>query len=179
MQQILNTEDQQVGGGISMAIENALVERISNIIWFSNCGNKLELNINFEVVNEANWKKATKQSQSRYWEEITQEAGNKLTEFLSVKFPDRYKERNKLVRESKELIEVYVVPEINEYINHKVLSPLILENVKWDVVSAIMEYNYKAEKEPIFFLELLKVYESGNFPCGWKGSWPDGKLIVY
>ena len=30
-----------------------------------------------------------------------------------------------------------------------------------------------------FFLELLMVYEAGHFPCGWRGDWPDGKLIVY
>jgi hypothetical protein len=30
-----------------------------------------------------------------------------------------------------------------------------------------------------FFLELLTVYESGHFPCGWQGEWPQGKLLVY
>ncbi|MFF2484304.1 hypothetical protein [Paenibacillus sp. NPDC058071] len=162
-----------------MAIENDFVERISKINWFSNCGNALEYSIQFEVVNESNWKRATKHSQSRNWEAITLEVGNQLTEFLSVKFPDKFRKWNQLVREGKEVIEQYVVPKINEYINQKELSPAILDHVKWDVISAIMEYNYKDEKDPIFFLELLKVYESGNFPCGWKGSWPNGKLIVY
>ncbi|WP_217560334.1 hypothetical protein [Paenibacillus sp. GbtcB18] len=162
-----------------MTIEKEIVERISVINWFSNCGNSLKSSIDLKIINETSWKNAVKHSQSRYWEEITLEAGNELTEFLSLNFPDKYKKWNHLIREGKEIIEMHVTPKIGEYLTQQELSPAILDNVKWDIISAIMEYNYKSEKEPAFFLELLKVYESGNFPCGWKGSWPDGKLIVY
>jgi hypothetical protein len=30
-----------------------------------------------------------------------------------------------------------------------------------------------------YFLELFEVYEAGHFPCGWKGEWPAGKLVVF
>jgi hypothetical protein len=30
-----------------------------------------------------------------------------------------------------------------------------------------------------FFLELLGVYEAGHFPCGWRGEWPLGSLVVF
>ncbi|REK71269.1 hypothetical protein [Paenibacillus paeoniae] len=162
-----------------MTIDKELVERISSITWFSNCGNPLGDRIQLEVVYESNWKKAAKRAQSNHWEAVTLEAGNELTEFLSLNYPDLYKQWNHLVREGKEVIELHIVPKINEYIKVRELSPALLDHVKWDMVSAIMEHNYMAQKEPGFFIELLKVYESGNFPCGWKGKWPKGKLIIY
>ncbi|KGR89501.1 hypothetical protein [Lysinibacillus odysseyi] len=162
-----------------MIIEKEIIDRICSIDWFSNCGNSCGISTQLTIVEEVNWKKAMKHSQSRYWEEITLEASNELTEFLAVNAPAKYKEWNKIVREGKGIIEKSVVPEITEYLNRQGLSHTILDNVKWDIISAIMEHTYRMEKEPFFFLELLKVYEAGNFPCGWRGSWPNGKLIVY
>lgn len=162
-----------------MLIEKEIIDRVCSIDWFSNCGNLKEINSNINIVEEVNVKKAIKHSQSRYWEEITLEARNTLTEFLALNASDKYKEWNKLVRESKGIMEELLVPKIVQSINQHGLPLEILDNVKWDVINAIMEHTYKLEKEPGFFLELLKVYESGNFPCGWRGSWPDGKLIVF
>jgi hypothetical protein len=30
-----------------------------------------------------------------------------------------------------------------------------------------------------FFERLLNIYQSGAWPCGWEGRYPEGKLIVY
>ena len=162
-----------------MIIEKEIIDRICRINWFSNCGNSSDINTQLTIVEEVNWEKATKHSQGTYWEEITLEASNQLTEFLAVHSPAKYKEWNKVVREVKEIIGRSAVPKITEYINQQGLSYTILDNAKWDIIGAIMEHTYRMEKEPFFFLELLKVYEAGNFPCGWRGSWPNGKLIVY
>ncbi|MNJ66874.1 hypothetical protein D3C77_629940 [compost metagenome] len=77
------------------------------------------------------------------------------------------------------MIDAEVVPQISDYLQEHQLPAGIMDNVKWDILNAIMEYNYQHEREPFFFMELLKVYESGNYPCGWKGSWLGGKLVVY
>ena len=37
-------------------------------------------------------------------------------------------------------------------------------------------------KAPVFFEQLLQVYEAGRLPCGWDGDltgWPTGKLLVH
>ncbi|MBC2580551.1 hypothetical protein [Clostridium sp. DJ247] len=163
-----------------MVVENEIIERIKKVNWFSNCGGKLEKSIKYEITYISNWKKAIKQSQGKYWEEITQEVENELTEFLFHNHPEKYHgEWNKIVREGKKILEEYVVPYVSNYIQKNELTKVILDNVKWDILGAIMEYTYRNEKEPAFYMELLKVYEAGNFPCGWKGSWPEGKLIVF
>ncbi len=30
-----------------------------------------------------------------------------------------------------------------------------------------------------FYETLFKIYQSGGYPCGWEGNYPDGRLIVY
>ena len=34
---------------------------------------------------------------------------------------------------------------------------------------------YKAD----FFIALLEIYLSGHLPCGWNGSYPEGKIMIY
>jgi hypothetical protein len=59
------------------------------------------------------------------------------------------------------------------------LDKVFVDSVLWDLLGAIMEFYYgQCKNRPEFFLDLLKIYESGNFPCGWIGEWPNGKLIV-
>ncbi|MGG3889854.1 hypothetical protein [Metabacillus fastidiosus] len=162
-----------------MIIEKELVGKIRNINWFSNCGNPIKNTVNYDIVYEDNWKKAAKRSQGAYWEEITLETRNALTEYLFIHYPDKYKKWNEYTKEAKEIVEQLVVPKVTEYIKIQQLPMEILHNVTWEILGAIMEHIYRKEIEPQFFTELFKIYESGNFPCGWKGSWPDGRLFVY
>lgn len=30
-----------------------------------------------------------------------------------------------------------------------------------------------------FYEELLKIYEQGYFPCGRKGTYPEGKIVIW
>jgi hypothetical protein len=58
-------------------------------------------------------------------------------------------------------------------------SPLI-QGLRWDILGALMENSYlRSGHAAFFFLELLMVYEAGHFPCGWRGNWPQGELLVY
>jgi hypothetical protein len=60
------------------------------------------------------------------------------------------------------------------------LDIAFVHNVQWDILGAVMENSYlRSGHSAFFFLELLTVYEAWHFPCGWKGEWPKGKLLVY
>ena len=51
---------------------------------------------------------------------------------------------------------------------------------QWDILGALMENSYVSSGHSVFFfLELLRVYEAGHFPCGWIGDWPSEELTVY
>lgn len=42
-----------------------------------------------------------------------------------------------------------------------------------------MAYKYKEYFETTFYKEILEIYECGNIPCGWNGTYPQRKMIVY
>jgi hypothetical protein len=52
--------------------------------------------------------------------------------------------------------------------------------VQWCILSALMENAYMSSNHgSFFFLELLTVFETGHFPCGWRGEWPQGQLVIF
>ena len=43
-------------------------------------------------------------------------------------------------------------------------------------------FRQKFPKAPVFFEQLIEVYEAGRLPCGWEGNvddWPHGSLVVH
>lgn len=47
----------------------------------------------------------------------------------------------------------------------------------WDAASAA--YQIEVQDTDGFFIKLLEWYSKGHFPCGWRGVYPSGKLLVY
>ena len=87
---------------------------------------------------------------------------------------------NVIAEKGKTFLNNNVIPKINEYKDNNNMDKTFVDCIEWDLLGAIMEASYSnCKNRPEFFLELLKVYEAGNFPCGWIGEWPEGKLIVY
>ena len=62
--------------------------------------------------------------------------------------------------------------------------PEMLQPILVDVNRAALEIAYRKKFPwvPVFFENLLKVYQAGRFPCGWTGSlldWPAGNVIIF
>ncbi|WNS43268.1 hypothetical protein [Paenibacillus sp. MMS20-IR301] len=161
-----------------MKINRQIFDRIDNINWFTNCGTPLTME---NVIQVSSWEEAKNWYSDPNWEDTTLEAGNVLTEFLHNKYPNKYLEWNNIVRDAKRYIESSLSVKLLNYQEQYNLDNIFVNCVKWDVVSAIMEFAYSDCKGiSHFFLDLLLVYENGNFPCGWDGIYPNsGKLVVY
>lgn len=100
--------------------------------------------------------------------------------FLHKKYSNRYDNWNKLVREAKAILEEQVFLTIGNLSQEHSLDEKWVGLVKWDILNAVMENAYQdCENRPTFFLDLLEVYEEGNFPCGWQGDWPKGELVIF
>ena len=41
-----------------------------------------------------------------------------------------------------------------------------------------IEYSYFQELHP-FSEKLLDIYKIGGFPCGWRGDFPEGEILIY
>ncbi|WNS43299.1 hypothetical protein [Paenibacillus sp. MMS20-IR301] len=165
-----------------MKINRQIFERIDNINWFSKCGVPITgEGINQNAVQVSSWEEAHVWYSDVNWDNTTLEARNILTVFLHNKYSDKYQEWNNIARDASGYIESSLSSGLESYREQYNLDNIFVNCVKWDVLNAIMEYTYyNCKKLPLFFLDLLLVYENGNFPCGWDGDYPKtGKLVVY
>ncbi|MEX0725020.1 MAG: hypothetical protein WD065_02040 [Planctomycetaceae bacterium] len=50
----------------------------------------------------------------------------------------------------------------------------------WDFMEMAIESSLiERGMEPGLYSRLLPPYEAGRYPCGWEGSYPEGRVIVY
>ena len=47
----------------------------------------------------------------------------------------------------------------------------------WD--SGCAAYQLATGREDGFYLTLMRWYRKGHWPCGWRGAYPEGRLVVY
>jgi hypothetical protein len=158
-----------------------LVSRINSIRWFAHCGEPLALDLSMATQAITNWPQAIESCKSTAWENVELEAQNQLTLWLHLHDHDNYRQWNDIANAQKKAV---VNPSIEGHVapfqsQHR-LDIALVHCVQWDMLGALMENAYLSSgHSAFFFLELLMVYESGHFPCGWLGEWPQGKLLVY
>jgi len=91
-------------------------------------------------------------------------------------------EYNKYWNSEIELIKKEYLPSILDKIierNEKRFLIEILDDVKMNIVLILMADFYSDFYKADFFIALLEIYFSGHLPCGWNGSYPEGKIMIY
>jgi hypothetical protein len=162
-------------------VETDIAARVKSIDWFAHCGQPLSLDLSMEIEQVHDWAKALSSRKNSAWENASLEARNQLTLWLHLNDRALYRKWNKIVAAHKEtvlnpLTEEKIVP---FQMKHG-LDIVLVHNVHWDILGAMMENSYLGSgHRAFFFLELLTIYEAGHFPCGWRGEWPQGTLLVY
>ncbi|SFE54707.1 hypothetical protein SAMN04487969_103327 [Paenibacillus algorifonticola] len=153
-------------------------EQIAEIAWFSKCGEETDLTLHYDFSFVNNWKEAEKSLNSR-WDNFKLEIRNGLTVSLHKEYLEAYRQWNSITIEAKKLLKNGALNDISLFAKNNNLNESVYESVEWDLLTAMMEYAYSPYIEPGFYTELLKVYQSGHIPCGWKGKWPEGQLLVF
>jgi len=127
------------------------------------------------------WAEAIKLFTSQNWEDVTLEAANQLTEFLHDKFRAQYQHWSRIADSVKsdflkDFSDATLLPAQQRW----ALPVSFIHCVQWDVLHIAMEYKYREYSgRPSFFTsQLLPIYESGHYPCGWAGAWPEGVVVV-
>ena len=163
-----------------LSLKEDLLERIKNINWCYNCGKEIKVNIKFKIKYAGSWKEAKTFYKDLNWENTGLEAKNDIISIISVKYNDELLKWNELFPSVKKFISENVIGKIENIKNENNLDDKFVGCIRWDVIHIIKENIYN-ELSPLpgFYLNLLEIYESGNFPCGWIGTYPEGFLVVY
>lgn len=156
-----------------MKISQLAMHRLNNINWFVNLGVATTLP---SVIQAKSLSLFIKELNSDEWESTTLAVGNEITDYLA-KNTNKYQCWNSLVKEAKNVVENDIISKITFPESEK---GSMTENLKWDLVNYLLEDAYSTFLlEPFFFDGLINVYEAGHMPCGWSGTWPVGKLVIY
>ena len=155
--------------------------RLRAVDWFSRCGEPVVCDVTMAIERVATWPDALESSADAVWEDTQLEAQNQLTEWLHRHDHENYQHWNNLVAEHKaSVLERLAREKWIPYVESHRLDIVVVHSIQWDALGALMENSYLSSNHRcFFFLELLSVYEAGHFPCGWRGEWPEGNLVVY
>ena len=161
--------------------ETDVVSRVKAIEWFAHCGEPAAFDLTMSVETVRDWPQAMAACQTPSWEDIELEAQNQLTVELHSIARERYQQWNDIVRTFKDDLLTPLSETVWQPFQERRGLPITLVHcVQWDILGALMENAYMGSNHgAFFFLELLSVYEAGHFPCGWRGEWPEGQLLVF
>lgn len=125
------------------------------------------------------WQQALRSCRAYSWSLAHNRSANQIREAVTAQSPEEYYRWNELVDSLKPLTSKIVLQKTQEVVAKSQLSKVFLDNVHWDILMSCLETEYSYVAPPGFYSELVKWYIEGHFPCGWKGRYPKGTLIVY
>jgi hypothetical protein len=149
--------------------------------WFSRCGQPLALDLTMPVERVSGWPEAIASCADGVWSNVEIAAQNQLTVWLHNYDRESYQSWNdRVVGHKAAVIDPLTERQLVPFQARHGLDAVLVHSVQWDILSALMENSYLGSGHAVyFFLELLWVYETGHFPCGWRGEWPRGSLVVF
>ena len=156
-----------------------MVERLKNVPWFENCGT-LNATSQFEISYAKDVSSVVKHCSSTRWGNILLDKWQDVSSYITVnRVKTRYRWNDVVI-----IIKNKILPNLLEYVvkewNKKYeQSEYIEKKINSNLLFFLALYAFKEYKEEPFHNELLNIYEQGYFPCGWKGTYPNGKIIIF
>ncbi len=153
------------------------IDVLLKLDWFANVGRPIDSE-DKSIVTVTNWREAIASCSDSTWETVCTEAGNDLTMHLNRFCKSEFQDWNSVVNRAKcELAESW--RRMRSALKSEGLPDVVAACVEWDTIHAVAREHYAAWSPPMFFERILTIYQSGHFPCGWLGPWPDGKVRIF
>ncbi|MCT4583982.1 MAG: hypothetical protein N4A54_03570 [Peptostreptococcaceae bacterium] len=156
-----------------------MIQKLKEIPWFENCQQSDAISkFDISYCNSVN--STIKHCSSIRWENLLLDKSEDISCHIIVNgIKTKYK-WNDVVK----TISKYILPKILNYVENKWIDKYEKnEKIRIEFNSVLMNFLlahiFSKYKEEPFHDELLKIYEQGYFPCGWKGTYPEGKIIIF
>lgn len=156
-----------------------LYKKLIDNRWFENCGDKEVVYENLDYIWAKDMKDVEKNVNSIKWENMYIEEMNEITMFLDM----NYLELSMLWNEQIEMIErkymVELRKRIREAANKHSLPERVVSQVGYALKIIFICEFYSEQYHSEFYENLLEIYLSGHLPCGYKGRYRKGSIIIY
>jgi hypothetical protein len=126
-----------------------------------------------------NWEQAMESCSSLTWQNLLLEAANQYRRRLLEKSVERYRLWSNVLEITKPHALSLVMEKLMEIPELKNLPKIFSHTVEWDMIHLLMESEFADVFPPGFFASQAYWYVKGHFPCGWKGNFPEGRLIIF
>lgn len=153
----------------------ATLEDLGGADWFNRVG---VIDTDTAIVLSS-WYEAVESCSSPEWEDLCFEALNQLRERLAERSMQRFRRWNDLVDELKPVARALVRRKTKKVVEENNLPKVFLDNVDRDVLLLALEAEYADVFPPAFYASQAYWYTKGHFPCGWRGEFPNGTLVIY
>ena len=153
----------------------ATLEELDQAIWFSRVGAQDTT----AAIVLSSWREAIEHCASLEWENLCLEAANQYRQRLVERSRERFERWNEIVDELKPTTIPFVRRKIEAVTRENNLPKVFGDTVEWDILHLCMEAEYADVFPPGFYASHAYWYVKGHFPCGYRGDFPKGKLIIY
>jgi hypothetical protein len=153
----------------------ATVQELKEAQWFRCAG----VNDTETVEILSSWYEAVESCSSPEWEELSLEATNQYCERLAQRSPERFKKWNDIASELRPVVQKLVGEKAARVIEENDLPEIFIDTVNWDILGLLMEAEFADVLSPGWYTGQAYWYLNGHFPCGWRGTYPKGKLVVF
>jgi hypothetical protein len=168
-----------------MNLAHDIYPLLEQVPWLSTIGREQPPQFTFPVTLVNAREAALTAFSSNLWADAKTEAQGNLTGYLAKHYYNSYGGQwNNLAKQSRALVEKAANVRLAAALAGNALPADMLQPILVDLNRAALEiaYRRKFPRVPVFFENLLRVYEAGRLPCGWHGSmtaWPNGNVIVF
>lgn len=154
----------------------ATIRYLEAVPWFSRVG--MAEGDDGPVVLKS-WPDAIEHMRSDVYKGLNTAAANRFGDEVLARSKERYdglcEVTDRLEKCTTPIVFYKVWPTVRE---HK-LPGFFEAKVAIDFLHACLEAEYADLVKPGWFTNLAYWYAKGHFPCGWEGTHPQGRLIVY
>lgn len=145
---------------------------LSSTAWFSNIGTAVP-DSRYALVGSS--VEALKLAEAKDWERHK----TRLNGELCRAHRQRYRKWNDLIDEIAPLVSAAVTSTLSKVSSKGIPANDLRELIQFDAVMWLMEVEFSDVVCIQFFSDLMSVYCDGRFPCGWEGSYPVGRFVVW
>ena len=107
------------------------------------------------------------------------EASNRHFSLTAAKAPERSRQWNEIIEKLKSATVPLVRRQIAKAAFENKLPQVFEDTVQWDILGVCVEAEYSDVQSPGFYASQAYWYINGHFPCGWRGPFPEGQIILY